>query len=876
MGVAAIATAIAAGVALWLSFGTLAFTDATAGRRIGLLPAPWLLAPSIGAGFAFVAAARRAPHWRRPLYLSFLILLPWLPFPIPDAFLIWSGPIRVIVWSGVAICLVATLFRRSGSDGFTAFSDPRLAPRVAGALAFVALLAVRYAQVLPPVGDEPHYLIVAQSLLADRDLTVANNYERGDYSRYYGGALSPHYARPALDGSQYSFHAPGLPVMIAPAFAIGGYPAVVAWIAAIAALGTVFVWKAAHALTGDAMSAWFAWATAALTAPMILEGTLVYPDAVAGTILAAGVLAILTAASISFPAALGTGFAIGLLPWLHTRLAIPAGLLTALLLLRIAGNTGGWRTGWRLAIALAVPVAASVGVWFVFFYRLYGSFSPSAQYYDRIPLQMERIVTGVIGMIADQEFGLLPNAPVHVLWLAGVWTLFRMNRRLAAEIVLVTVPYAIALGGFEAWWGGSTPARYLAPLVFPLAMTVAPLWSRQDAFGRATSAALLVISVLMAAAFGFGHNGSLAYNLGEGRAALLDWVSPLVNLPAGLPSYFRAIPATGPARGSVYRELVIPGLLWTATLAATWMAARALYRKYPGRVSAPVLATLCLVVASGVGVTTTWASGTRPHLTATRAQLELVARENPGARPLAVQFVPFRFMPSGEALRRLTISTSHLEPAPRGALLFLGEVPPGDYRLRFTLRSAPRGDIGLSIGRATRPVAEWRLSAPEQPFSFTVPMHAAAITVSGDAEAAQSIEELMLVPVRHITTPWAAGSRARDAARYGRHVVYAIDNRIVLEPDGFWVLGGRQPDVPITFDEAASALTLEVTNVAIVNRVRVSAGAWSETRDLDPDARWRVTIPIADSTRPAVVNFRVEQGVRIGGEVLGCRVTVIN
>jgi hypothetical protein len=208
-------------------------------------------------------------------------------------------------------------------------------------------------------------------------------------------------------------------------------------------------------------------------------------------------------------------------------------------------------------------------------------------------------------------------------------------------------------------------------------------------------------------------------------------------------------------------------------------------------------------------------------------------------------------------------------------LLFLREVPPGEYRLRFTLRAAPRGELRLSIGRATRPIEVWRVSVPEQPYTFQLPIHASSITVSGDAQAAQSIETVALVPVRHITTPWAVTNRARDAARYGRTVVYAIDNRVILEPDGFRVLAGRQPDVAISVPNSTSALTVEVQNVAVANRVRVAAGGWSETRDLAPDERWRVTVPLTDPTQLAIVNFRVERGVRVGAEVVGCRVVVI-
>jgi hypothetical protein len=207
--------------------------------------------------------------------------------------------------------------------------------------------------------------------------------------------------------------------------------------------------------------------------------------------------------------------------------------------------------------------------------------------------------------------------------------------------------------------------------------------------------------------------------------------------------------------------------------------------------------------------------------------------------------------------------------------LSLSEVPPGDYRLRLRFVAEPRGQISLLVGRAGGPLATWPVSAAEDAYRFRVPIQASTLTIVGDATAAESIRSVALVPIRHLSTPWSAATRARAAARYGRTVVYAIDNRVILEPDGFWVLGGRQPDVVIATDGSQQELTLQVSNVAITNRVRISSAGWSVTRDLAPDERWSVSVPIRDPVQPAMVNIRVEQGAMTGGQLLGCRVSVV-
>ena len=70
-----------------------------------------------------------------------------------------------------------------------------------------------------PGGDEPHYLAATQSLLHDGDLRVANNYANGDYLEYFPGRLEPHFLKRAASGEIYSIHAPGVSVIVLPAFA---------------------------------------------------------------------------------------------------------------------------------------------------------------------------------------------------------------------------------------------------------------------------------------------------------------------------------------------------------------------------------------------------------------------------------------------------------------------------------------------------------------------------------------------------------------------------------------------------------------------------------------------------------------------------------
>lgn len=76
-----------AGASLWTSFGTLAVPSAST-LRVGTLPPLWLLALLIVIGALAGVVSRMSTSALWPLALTVLLWLPWLPIPVPAAFLI--------------------------------------------------------------------------------------------------------------------------------------------------------------------------------------------------------------------------------------------------------------------------------------------------------------------------------------------------------------------------------------------------------------------------------------------------------------------------------------------------------------------------------------------------------------------------------------------------------------------------------------------------------------------------------------------------------------------------------------------------------------------------------------------------------------------
>src|SRR6185436_20683483 len=115
---------------------------------------------------------------------------------------------------------------------------------------------------------EPHYLVIAESLRRDGDLAIDDNHERGDYLAFFRGGLAPDYLRRGVDRRIYSIHAPGLPVLLLPAYAAFGYGGAIAALLLATACGAALLWRLVHAVTGEAGAAWFAWASAVLASPI--------------------------------------------------------------------------------------------------------------------------------------------------------------------------------------------------------------------------------------------------------------------------------------------------------------------------------------------------------------------------------------------------------------------------------------------------------------------------------------------------------------------------------------------------------------------------------------------------------------------------------
>ncbi len=398
----------------------------------------------------------------------------------------------------------------------------------------------------PPTGDQPFYLMDVASIVQDFDLNVKNNYDSKDYDKLY--SLAPHppgfvgmttinapyplgrqlaasVNRPSTE--QYSYHLPGLPILLAPAWLIGSWfqwwwPATLVVMCLLGALLGVNVFLLTHELTGRVWIAIVVWIAIAFTNPIMTYSYIIFTEMPTGLLLLYAFRRLALGWDANGPwRRLLIGISIGYMPWLAWRAVFISVALVLYAVVQwwrryspsstespIAGGSVLKRLGASRQLLnantlkpggwLLVPILVSAVVLFSYHMFLFGQPMPSTTTGEPGKVihfywpwaggeSLTKFTTATFGHLFDQRWGLLPYAPVYLLVFAGIIAMFRTgrasDRRLLLWIALLFVPYMTLTTAFEGWYGiWNPPGRYLSTFV-PLA--AAPFAVSLFAFSRA-------------------------------------------------------------------------------------------------------------------------------------------------------------------------------------------------------------------------------------------------------------------------------------------------------------------------------------------------------------------------------------------------------
>jgi hypothetical protein len=189
------------------------------------------------------------------------------------------------------------------------------------------------------------------------------------------------------------------------------------------------------------------------------------------------------------------GALVALLPWLHQKFLPVWGVLLATALFV------GWRdprakllgrSGWTWALRVLAPNLASLYLIALYNFAITGSVRPDALFLAWGPSGVTgaRLGQGLLGLLLDARYGILPYVPLLVLAAGGLAV---GGARLFAPVLPAAIVYYLTVASADNWSGAvCNLGRYAMPVV-PLAVALAAIAIARTAHKRGAVALALAL-----------------------------------------------------------------------------------------------------------------------------------------------------------------------------------------------------------------------------------------------------------------------------------------------------------------------------------------------------------------------------------------------
>ena len=814
---------------------------------------------------SLAARARRA-HAVAPTAALWLWVVPFLPW-LGDQFpllLLLAGPVRWLIAAAVVMAVMrrtvpgASWAARLSASAWLGWIESHARATIfIVSLALYLMLGLRSLATLGLGGDEPHYLVITQSLLLDHDLKIGNNHTRGDYHAFYPGDLKPDYMQLGVNGEIYSVHAPGLPALVLPGYALWGSRGAIATVCLLAALAALAMFDTAR-LVGGSTAAWMTWASLCFSVPLIPHAWSLYPEIAGAAIVAWAVLWAADRKLVGAAAWFGRGLCLAVLPWLHTKFVVILAVVALWLLSLMVER----RARVKALLAFAVPIALSSLAWFAFFYIVYGTLDPQAPYAAHAQqfVKIENVPRSVLGLLIDQKFGLLVYAPIYLAAAVGAWVLFQDGRRraFAVGLVVVLLAYFLSSARYYMWWGGSSaPARFLVPLVPLLAPMVAAAFAvGRGAMARTLLWTLAAAGLLVSSVAIIGPDPWLLFSAPHGTSQLFELVQGSVPLTAVVPTF----------TDENWRTPLLHVAPWIgAAIAAGFVLSFA--RRWPSRFWLAIAegTTFLAVVAVAVGPVPAEARAE----SVTRGRFALMQAFDP-ARLRTFDYAARAKMSPEQWIGQSAIAID-LNPA-KPADGYVGPplaLAPGRYEVKvwFQGNRTLDGDLLLTFDRAQilkrigGPLANPTVVTLDLPVA--VPLVWVQVTERSTAQQAVRLE-ITPTDIVAANERSAQDVHAVDAVPGwpDAYLVYTDDATL---PEGgmFWTSGTERGQVLVVPAGGRQILlTLHVGPVG--GTVRVTAGRDERREDvvIEPEGTRTIAIPVGDGVRYVPVTVQAPTSFR--------------
>ena len=342
----------------------------------------------------------------------------------------------------------------------------------------------------------------------------------------------------SVGGGNYYINAPGPGLLLVPAYIVDRY--LNRWLDTRQQLAIIFFWHFLSALlvlemvlVSKKLAGLSAAATTAFSAaasvPILFYSFQIYPELPAALFLLFAFRKLIMDPLPSTVGVLTASMALAFLPWLHQKYSVTAAVLALYASSRFLKRTTG-RIQIQISKLLVLSLPLSLSAYSIFLYNhaLTGSLSPRATFEAaaRSSFEPMNALSGLGGLLFDQDNGLFVFAPIYLLAIVGLQLLRSEQRRLYHPFLLMLASYLVVIASFPYWPGAvSTMARYILSILPFLTLPIAMVVRRSFRDG-----ALAGITLVLAAA-GWAYSLSFVKDLVPSYGANLLWSRVLYSDP---------------------------------------------------------------------------------------------------------------------------------------------------------------------------------------------------------------------------------------------------------------------------------------------------------------------------------------------------------
>lgn len=384
--------------------------------------------------------------------------------------------------------------------------------------AFAAWMLLEKSSTTTIMGDEPHYLVMANGIAKYKTLEQTRPYQEEFETRsIFKPGLAPLNAQPSPDNTHavqgpqglYNVHNIGLPAILALPYSLAGITGARAFMVVLSALVLLVIWNITGLLSNEKTHRYWTTLAVCLSLPLIPGSSQIYPDILAGMLSLTGIYWFMTAnkSRVSYQE-IALSALIAFLPWLQIKFSLPSALILSAVMLKQLMNRQ-YSSVLRTLIVSLISCAALLVYNKYAFGKITGPYQSDAIEFSKTSVMV------LVGLILDQNQGLLFQNPINLIGLLAIGAVYRYDKTVAGLTLLVFAALLVPNAMHPNWYGGGSFSgrfEWAANIVFilPIAYGLLALAkSREKIFG------LIVISSLVLQSYFFyiyAVTGAVIYN----------------------------------------------------------------------------------------------------------------------------------------------------------------------------------------------------------------------------------------------------------------------------------------------------------------------------------------------------------------------------